>query len=76
MKLSRWLQQNDVSQQEFAALLSKELGRVFYQGTISKYVAGTLSPRLEVAVAIRRLTGGDVAEADWIARKGRRPRAS
>ncbi len=65
MRLKKWLKEAECSQEAFAALLGDALGRPIRQSTVSKLVALVYDPGADVKAAIKKLTGGRVAEADW-----------
>jgi hypothetical protein len=65
MELLEHLRVTDTSQEAFAAKMSAELGREIRQSTISKMCNRKYTPSLGIVLLIKRLTDGQVTEADW-----------
>lgn len=74
MRFGKWLVEARISQKSFAKLLATELGRPVFQPTISRLAAEKYVPSIETALAIKKLSGGLVAEVDWMAARPRRQR--
>lgn len=64
-RLSTYLDRNDISQAEFAQLLSKETGRPVDAAMVSRWVNGICTPSLAWRHIIDELTHEAVAERDW-----------
>jgi len=60
MTLAEYLTQSGTSQAAFAAAIGKT------PGTVSRYLAGTVAPTLDVMATIYDVTGGAVQPNDWL----------
>lgn len=60
MTLAEYLTQSGTSQAAFAAAIGKT------PGTVSRYLAGTVAPTLDVMAVIYDVTGGAVQPNDWL----------
>ena len=58
--LSTYLSEAGISQRDFAEIIGVD------KGTVSRLVAGKMTPRLELAAKIQAVTGGAVKAVDWI----------
>lgn len=70
MTLKQWLRKRDDGMR--AADLAKKLG--VSEAAVSRWLAREVTPRVEVAIAIERLTGGQVRVPDLRATAGGRQR--
>lgn len=61
MKLRAWLEHTRTTQTELAGSLGVSVA------TVSRWVNGEQSPRIEQAIAMEKISGGDVAVEEWAA---------
>lgn len=60
MKLKAWLEAEQMSQSEFAKLISSD------QGHVSRLVTGEINPTIATVALVEKVTSGGVRLVDWI----------